>query len=311
MINSTQQAIDIAGIKDGVVVLKNGGYRLILQVSATNFALKSEQEQNSLVFQYQGFLNSLHFPIEIIIRSRQLDLTPYIKKIEQLAEKQTNDLIEMQIADYTDFLKRLIQMANIMKKTFYVVIPHDPLSINKGTFLDKLFTKKSVIEHLKISEEEHKGNVAKLKERASVVASGLGGMGLHCFQLTTEDLIELFYTLYNPDEASKERIKDMTMLSSPVIMAEREFGADTGEKKKMVDETIIDNANIIEEKTKRDAEIKKQEEDKNKANGPVNSPKPEEKEKQPEVKSEETVNQNQEPSADQNQSQINNTDSNA
>ncbi|HOX41417.1 MAG TPA: hypothetical protein PK263_04435, partial [bacterium] len=93
---STQQFIDIAGIKDGIVILKTGGYRLVLQVSAVNFDLKSEQEQNSLIFQYQSFLNSLHFPIEILIRSKRLDLTPYLDSIKKLGENQSNELIKMQ-----------------------------------------------------------------------------------------------------------------------------------------------------------------------------------------------------------------------
>ena len=115
---STQQNIKIAGIKDGIVFLDDGGYRFIMSCSTINFALKSEQEQNSLVFQYQSFLNSLHFPIQIVMQSKKLDLTPYLKKVSDLKDKQTNELIKMQATDYIDFVGNLINVANIMKKNF-------------------------------------------------------------------------------------------------------------------------------------------------------------------------------------------------
>lgn len=254
MVDSTQQAIDIAGIKDGIMVMKDGSYRLVFQVSATNFALKSEQEQNSIIFQYQGFLNSLHFPIQIVIRSRQLDLTQYIAKIEKMSETQTNELIKVQTLDYVDFLKKLIEMANIMKKIFYVVVSYNPISIKKSGLFDKFFAKKSVFEHIKISEDEFKNYTNKLSERANIVAGGLGQMGLHCFQLSTEDLIELYYQIYNPDDATKERVKDITMLSSQVVMSEEEFDNKEELKKQGEKEAgMIDNTAIVEEQRKRDA----------------------------------------------------------
>lgn len=264
MANSTQQAISIAGIKDGVAVLKDGSYRLILQVAATNFALKSEQEQNSIVFQYQSFLNSLHFPIQIVISSRRLDLTPYIAKIEKMSEAQTSEVLKMQTTDYVDFLKKLIEIANIMKKTFYVVIPYEPISIAKMGLLDNIFGKKSAFDHLKISDADYKAHTDQLKERAATIANGLGNMGLHCFQLSTEDLIELFYLMYNPDEASKERLKDATMLASPVIMSEAEFkGTKSPEVIPSVPEgEMIDNAAVVQAQRREEARAKKQEEQK-------------------------------------------------
>lgn len=264
MVDSTQQAIEIAGIKDGIMVMKDGSYRIVFQVSATNFALKSEQEQNSIIFQYQGFLNSLHFPIQIVIRSRQLDLTTYIAKIEKMSETQTNELVKVQTLDYVDFLKNLIEMANIMKKSFYVVVDYRPMTIKKSGILDKLFSKKSVFEHIKISESDYKAQTNKLNERANILAQGLGSMGLHCFQLATEDLIELYYSIYNPDDATKERVKDITMLSSQVIMSEQEFDAEELAKTKKPKEAgMIDNTAIVEQQRKADAlQLKKDEESK-------------------------------------------------
>jgi type IV secretory pathway VirB4 component len=123
MVSSTQQSVPIAGVKDGIIVLKNGGYRMILEISAINFSLKSEQEQNSLVFQYQSFLNSLHFPIQIVIKSKLLDLSPYLNKVKQASDKSLNELIKTQIEDYIDFVGKLVSVANIMKKSFYIIIP--------------------------------------------------------------------------------------------------------------------------------------------------------------------------------------------
>jgi len=268
MVNSTQQAIDIAGIKDGVIVMNDGSYRLLLQVAATNFALKSEQEQNSIVFQYQSFLNSLHFPVEIVISSRRLDLTPYIAKIEKLSEKQTTELIKMQTLDYIDFLKKLVEIANIMKKTFYTVVSFTPVDIKKIGFLGSLFgNKKSAFEHLKISDADFKAHTEQLRQRANTIASGLGSMGLHCFQLSTEQLIELFYLSYNPDEAAKERFEDATLLASPIIMSAEEKKSDqdttegTGDAEQTED--IIDNAGMDAEQRRSEAQAKKQEAEKN------------------------------------------------
>lgn len=263
MPNSTQQAIAIAGIKDGVVVMKDGSYRIILEVAATNFSLKSEQEQNSIIFQYQSFLNSLHFPIEVVISSRRLDLTPYIAKIEKMSETQTGELLKMQTADYVDFLKKLIDIANIMKKTFYVVIAFEPVDIKKIGLLGSLFGKKSTFENLKISDIDYKAHTDQIKQRAGTVASGLGSMGLHCFQLTTEQLIELFYLAYNPDEAAKERFVDATLLASPIIMSKSESN-DTKDASAPAGATsepggMIDNAAMVEAQRREEAQAKKQE----------------------------------------------------
>lgn len=258
---STQQAVNIAGIKDGIAILKDGGYRIVMSVSAVNFALKSEQEQNSLIFQYQSFLNSLHFPIEIVMRSKRLDLSPYLKKITDLAAKQENELLKIQTEDYIDFVTKLIELANIMKKNFYVAIPFQPTSLQNTSFINKIFKKEKTVTELRITESEFKRNSDELKQRASVVASGLGGMGLHCVQLNTEEIIELFYQIYNPEEANKERITDVDELSAPVIIAESEKPADAGKIKEeeKAKEEVIDNTGTLEEKQKQDTMLRHQE----------------------------------------------------
>lgn len=258
---STQDAIDIAGIKDGIIIMRDRSYRVILQVVASNFALKSEQEQSSIIFQYQSFLNSLHFPIEVVIRSRRLELAPYLKKIGDIATKQQNELIKMQATDYVDFVSKLITLANIMKKSFYAVISYVPLGAAiKTGFFDQLTGKNlQNFDHIKISDEEYKDNVQKLMERANIVAAGLGTMGLHCFQLSTEEIVELFYQIYNPDDSAKERVADAELLSSSVILSEKEKvlvgdEAATPPVEKAEETSLIDNSSIVKAKQKAEAE---------------------------------------------------------
>lgn len=260
MMSSTQNSIDIAGIKDGVVILKNGGYRIILTVTATNFALKSEQEQNSLIFQYQSFLNSLHFPIQILIRSKRLDLTPYLKKINELIEKQDNELLKIQTIDYADFVTKLIDLANIMKKNFYAVVSFNPVTAQKTGLVDKIFNReKSVIAEMRISEDEFKKNSGQIRQHAQVVASGLASMGLRCTQLNTEEVIELLYQIYNPEIAAKERFKNAEDLTAPVI----EHTSEQAEGKKPAgeqQEQVVDNSAAVQSFEKEKAMQKKQEE---------------------------------------------------
>ena len=219
---STQQNVPIAGIKDGIVILKNGQYRLILSVGAINFDLKSEQEQNSLVFQYQSFLNSLHFPIQILIQSKKLDLTSYLKKVSVLADKQTNELLKLQTTDYIDFVRQLIGVANIMKKSFYVVIGYQPLTSGQGGFLGKIFGKKTEVTKIKISDSEFEHHTKELRQRAQTIASGLASMGLHAKQISTQEAIETFYKIYNPEVSSKEKLVETERLSSLFVASESE-----------------------------------------------------------------------------------------
>ena len=142
-VGSTQDTLKFAEIRNDTVVLKDGNLRQVLLCSSINFALKSEQEQNAIVYAYQNFLNSLNFPIQILMQSKKLDLSNYLKKLSEKANSQTNELLRSQTLDYIDFIKRLINLANIMDKRFYVVVPFaippkigpgNPLSRNQQTF---------------------------------------------------------------------------------------------------------------------------------------------------------------------------------
>lgn len=258
---STQQFIDIAGIKEGLVILNNGSYRLILSVSAINFSLKSEQEQNSLVFQYQSFLNSLHFPIQIVIQSKKLDLNQYLKKINKLKDQQKNELITIQTEDYIDFVGQLINMANIMKKSFFVIIGFDPIAIKSNSIIDKIFKKEQPAQ-LRVSDQEFKRYKEQIMERANVVATGLGGMGLHCVQLSTEEIIELFYKIYNPETADKERFTDANSITSAMVdqkdINDSNSTAESNSDEKN-GEIVLDNSALVEEKYKQESQIKQRE----------------------------------------------------
>lgn len=251
---STQDNIPLAGIKDGIVLLKDGSYRLILEVGALNYDLKSEEEQNSLIFRYQGFLNSLHFPIQIVMQSKKLDLTPYISKLKKLATEQKNELIKIQTEDYVDFVEKLINLANIMKKTFYVTVAYTPLNVGKGSFIDKILRRNDPSK-LRISEDEFTHHSKELLQRGQTAASGLGSMGLHCRQLVTEEVIELFYGLYNPEIAGKERLTDASNLSSSMISNKKSDEQSAEDAGAAPTESIkIDNADLVKDQAKKDQE---------------------------------------------------------
>ncbi len=198
---STQRYLPIKEIRDGVVILKNGEMRTILMVSAVNFNLKSRQEQDALLGSYGNFLNGLGFPIQIIIQSRTLDLDKYLTELEAIAEKQTNPLLQTQTNEYLNFVRELIGVANIMSKTFYAVIPYTTAPVNIG-FFARLFSKSSSTS-TKIGFENIKD---KLMERTNLVSNGLAALGLSNVQLNTQEIIELFYSTYNPDTARRQKL---------------------------------------------------------------------------------------------------------
>ena len=212
------------------------------------------------IFQYQSFLNSLHFPIQIVIQSKKLDLNQYLKKVEKIKESQKNELIRLQTEDYIDFVGQLINLANIMKKSFYVVIGFDPIAVKSGSIIDKLFKKEKPAQ-LKVSDQDFKHYKEQLTERANVVATGLGGMGLHCVQMTTEEIIELFYKIYNPEIADKERFTDINSIT-PSMVSQKGSAVEAKETEESSDEGVIDNSDLVSERNKAEAQAKERENEK-------------------------------------------------
>lgn len=200
---SIQEKIDIKDIKDGVVILKDDGLRAIIMTASVNFALKSTEEQDALTFHFQGFLNSLDFPIQILVISRKFDITSYLEILEQKQKEQTSELLRIQTSEYIDFIKGLTDLANIVTESFYVVVPLAPIESKKIGITEKL---KSLIGQKKTAAEE-KQTFEELKtqlwQRVSYVSSGLEGIGVRSTILNTEELIELYYRLYNPEAKEK------------------------------------------------------------------------------------------------------------
>lgn len=205
---STQEFIPIKEIRDDVAILKDGSMHVIMMASTLNFALKSEDEQNAIILQYQNFLNSLDFPVQFFIESRKLKIKPYISILQDAEGNQDNELLKVQIREYIEFIKSFVKMTNIVSKTFYISVPYTTASIEirKGALGGLIggFSKKTSKE-LSDKFEEHK---IQLQQRADIVQQGLASAGVRTVPLNTEELIELFYELFNPGEAAKDIISD-------------------------------------------------------------------------------------------------------
>ena len=203
--SATQDFVPIKEVRDGVLVLKDGGLRGILMCSSINFSLKSGDEKNAILYQFQDFLNSLDFSVEILIQSRRLDIRPYIALLEEQLKIQENDLLKIQIREYIQFIKSFTENTNIMKKNFFVVVPYTPAIISRGEgkdFLSKIgFGQKTSNKAMKDSDFEE--NRSQLEERISVVEQGLVRSGIRVIALGTEEIIELFYNAFNPGEVEK------------------------------------------------------------------------------------------------------------
>lgn len=223
-ISATQVHLKIGEIRDNILVLKNGGLRAILKANSINFNLKSEEEQNAITYGYQGFLNSLEFPIQIVIRSKKLDIDDYIDHMKKIGEKQVNPLLKEQTMEYADFVKKLVEYTDIMQKEFYVIIPFDPMRSKDvpffQQFLQRLQPRDSYLD-VKKRHQEFEQLKKNLGGRINVVESGLGRCGIQTTQLTTPEIIELYYNVYNPQIARTEKLKhldDLTIASDEEVL---------------------------------------------------------------------------------------------
>ena len=195
--DNTQQIIDIADVRDGVIILNNKALRAILMVSSINFALKSKDEQKAVIYAFQQFLNSLDFPMQIVVQSRRLGIETYLTMLKEKEEKQENELLKIQTAEYAEFVKGLIEMANIMKKTFYIIVPFAAIEAKREPLLQKTLGAFKPAKKVIFTEEAFLRYKEQLWQRVEHVANGLTGMGLKLQALNTENILELFYNLYN------------------------------------------------------------------------------------------------------------------
>lgn len=205
---STQRYLPIAEIRNDTVLLKNGGIRAVIQVEALNFNLKSETEQQSIISGYGAFMNTLTFPIQISIRSIKTNIDSYLASIAQLGEKQTNTLLKEQTLHYVNFIQQLLDVADIMQKHFYVIIPIDQ-SIRKKTMLEQFMDWLNPDDTLaKASLRNHNliAGLKELNERTELVMTGLNNVGLHTRRLNTRDLLILYYEIFNPKTSQHQKI---------------------------------------------------------------------------------------------------------
>ncbi len=222
--NSTQNTLQIAEIRDGIVIMNDGSFRSVLMLKSINFDLMSLQEQEAVESGYQQFLNSLYFPIQIFVRSQKVDLGPYIEKLDKIRGEHDNMLLVMLMEDYIGFISDLAYQTNIMDKRFYMVIPYFPTSDvqkaitqSKSFFsgLANLFNSKE--NHVVINEADLEQAKTELRNRVQAALGALMQCGVQGLPLDTQELIELYYDTYNPDTATRQPLKNFNDISTPVI----------------------------------------------------------------------------------------------
>lgn len=198
---ATQSFLRISEIKNDTVVMEDGSIRSIIAVSATNFDLKSQEEQDSIIFNFQRFLNSLEFSVQILMQSRKMEIGNYLEKLKRLAEKQTNELLRVQTNEYIEFISRLIENASIMNKHFYVIIPLGANIFPKAAgFFSKLLGNGKAREASERIENFERAK-EQIDNRVNAVISNLSGVGVKGARLNTEQIIQLYYNSYNFDNA--------------------------------------------------------------------------------------------------------------
>lgn len=195
---ATQSFLDVAEVKEDAIILKNGSIRSVIAVSSINYDLKSTDEQDAIISQYQNFLNSLDFPVQILISSRKLDMQHYLEFLGEKEKEQAGELLRLQISEYKNFINQLVTVSNIMDKNFYIIVPFSPIENEEknffSNFLNILNPKKNILE----KRENFETCKSQLFQRVDHVMAGLSGIGLRLAPLQTQELVELLYNSYNP-----------------------------------------------------------------------------------------------------------------
>lgn len=203
---ATQDFVPIKEVRNGIVILKDGSMRGLLMASSINLALKSQDEQSAIIGQFQNFLNSLEFSVQFFIESRDLDIRPYLAILEERYAAELDDLMKIQIREYISFIKDFTARSNIMSKNFFIVVPYDPSLLGRGKgvggVLSALVPSNTASSNV-LTDEQFEEYRTQLEQRISVVEQGLVRTGVRVAPLGTEELIELFYKLFNPGELEK------------------------------------------------------------------------------------------------------------
>jgi len=211
---STQKYLKIKGVRDGVVELEDGSFRSIVMASSVNFALMSGEEQKSMIFGYQDFLNSLEFPVQILVQSRILNIDSYLAKLEEVERMQENELLRVQTAEYREYVGSLIEMANITTNHYYVIVPYtgSKTGIVQSSIMDKAKEAINPAREAKVEIESYDKAIEDLRLRVNQVSGGLRSMGIQAAPLNTQEVVELYYATYNPELSATEVLAELESL---------------------------------------------------------------------------------------------------
>jgi hypothetical protein len=196
---SSQDFVAIRDIRDGIVILKTGQLCKVLLASSVNFALKSQDEQKAILFQFQNFLNTLDFSLQIYVQSRRLNVEPYLAMLASRQDDQDNDLMRIQLREYIEFIRTFVTQVDVMSKNFFVVIPYSPSKLNLGKSFTSLLSQGRVNTQDDNTLEEQR---LQIEQRQAVVEQGLNRIGVRTIALQTDELVELFYHTYNPGDST-------------------------------------------------------------------------------------------------------------
>jgi len=216
---STQNTLLISEIKDGVVIMRDGSLRGVILGSAINFDLMSTAEQEGVEFAYQGFLNSLHFPVQISIKSQRVEISSYIEKLQALRGEQSNELLGALMDDYIQNIQALVEEVKIMDKQFYIVVPYFPplMEQKKNTLLEGIKAAFEPTPQITVSEVDFTKYKQELSQRMALAASGLSQMGIRAISLGTQELVDLYYGWYNPEVAANQKLIDTAQIGTPIV----------------------------------------------------------------------------------------------
>ncbi len=220
--NSSQNSLLIAELRDSMTIMNDGSMRAVIACQSINFDLMSDREREAVEYSYQNFLNSLYFPIQIMIRSQKVDIGPYLDLLERIRRDQDNMLLGVLMDDYISFIGALAQETNIMDKSFFIVVPYYPA----GDVTSAVSQSKSMVgslfgstkqQRIRIDEATYNKSKDEVRNRVQTVINGLLQIGIRSSQLNTKELGELYYNVYNPDTAVREPLGDFNAMNAPII----------------------------------------------------------------------------------------------
>jgi type IV secretory pathway VirB4 component len=220
--NSAQNMLLLSELRDNMVIMSDGSFRAVITCKSINFDLMSSREREGVEYAYQSFLNSLTFPVQILIRSQRVDIAPYLDRLETIRKGLDNMLLGVLMDNYIDFMDRLAAEANIMDKSFFVIVPYYPAgdlnsAVNSSKNLFSALFKPQQQANTKINEDVYNKAKDELQNRVNTVLSGLFQMGVRSVQLNTKELGELYYNFYNPDTAVHQPLGDFENVTNTYI----------------------------------------------------------------------------------------------